>query len=108
MLDVLVGYGYRTWVAGIWLVGFWLVGWAVFDRAHAHHELVLAKPGTLHPGFEGAVYALDILLPVVDLQQQNVWIPTGGVKWWAWGAILAGWVLTTAVVAALTGLLKRD
>jgi hypothetical protein len=32
----------------------------------------------------------------------------GGVQWWAWASILAGWVLTTAVVAALTGLLKRD
>jgi hypothetical protein len=30
------------------------------------------------------------------------------VQWWAWASILASWILTTAVVAALSGLLKRD
>jgi adhesin HecA-like repeat protein len=108
LLDGLVGYGYRTWLAGVWLAAFWLIGWVVFDRAHEHHQLVLAKPGEAHPSFHGAVYSLDTLLPVVDLHQQAVWIPDGWVQWWAWASILAGWVLTTAVVAALTGLLKRD
>jgi hypothetical protein len=108
LLDGLVGHGYRTWLAGVWLLGFWLVGWAVFDRAHAHQELVLASPGQAHPGFHGAIYSLDTLLPVVDLRQQAVWIPHGGAQWWAWASILAGWVLTTAVVAGLTGILKRD
>jgi hypothetical protein len=108
LLDGLVGYGYRTWLAGVWLAVFWLIGWVVFDRAHEHHQLVLAKPGEAHPSFHAAVYSLDTLLPVVDLHQQAVWIPNGWVQWWAWASILAGWVLTTAVVAALTGLLKRD
>jgi hypothetical protein len=108
LLDRLVGYGYRTWLAGVWLAVFWLAGWAAFDRAHDHQKLVLAKPGEAHPSFHGAVYSLDTLLPVVDLHQQDVWIPHGWVQWWAWASILAGWVLTTAVVAALTGLLKRD
>jgi hypothetical protein len=93
---------------GVWLLGFWLVGWAVFDRAHAHQRLVLARSGEAHPDFQGAIYALDTLLPVVDLRQQVVWTPHGGMQWWASTSILAGWVLTTAVVAALTGLLKRD
>ena len=26
LLDGLVGYGYRTWLAGLWPVGFWLAG----------------------------------------------------------------------------------
>jgi hypothetical protein len=108
LLDGLVGYGYRTWMAGLWLLGFWLAGWAVFDRAHAHHTLILAKPGEIRPSYHGAIYSLDTLLPVVDLRQQAVWTPHGGVQWWASVSILAGWVLTTAVVAALTGLLKRD
>jgi hypothetical protein len=108
LLGALVGYGYRTWLAGVWLVGIWLVGWAVFDRAHAHQELVLVKPGEAHPSFHGAVYALDTLLPVVDLRQQAAWIPHGGAQWWASASILAGWILTTAIVAALTGLLRRD
>jgi hypothetical protein len=108
LLDVLVGYGYRTWLAGVWLIGFWLVGWAVFNRAYDRHDLVVANPGDARPSFHAAVYALDTLLPVVDLRQQAVWIPHGVAQWWAWTSILAGWVLTTAVVAALTGFLKRD
>jgi hypothetical protein len=34
LLDALVGYGYRTWLAGVWLLGFMLAGWVVFDLAH--------------------------------------------------------------------------
>jgi hypothetical protein len=40
--------------------------------------------------------------------QQVHWIPQGVARWWTWASILAGWVLTTAVVAAMTGLLKRE
>jgi hypothetical protein len=108
LLDGLVGFGYRTWLAGLWLLGFWLVGWAVFDWAHNHHQLELAKQDGAHPAYHGAAYALDTLMPVVDLRQQEVWIPRGWVQWWAWASILAGWILTAAVAAALTGLLKRD
>jgi hypothetical protein len=53
-------------------------GWMVFDRARAHHDLVLAKPGETHPSYHGALYAMDTLLPVVDLRQQGVWVPRGG------------------------------
>jgi hypothetical protein len=51
---------------------------------------------------------LDVLLPVVDLGQQTAWTPNGVARWFTWASILAGWVLTTAVVAALSGLLKGD
>ena len=54
------------------------------------------------------MYALDTLLPVVNLRQQAAWIPRGGAQWWASALILAGWILTAAMVAALTGLLRRD
>jgi type IV secretory pathway TrbD component len=63
LVDGLVGFGYRTWLAGLWLLGFWLVGWVVFDRAHAHQELVLARRGEAHPGFHGAIYSLDTCCP---------------------------------------------
>ena len=108
LLDALVGYGYRTWLAGLWLFAFVLAGWFVFDRAYPAHMTPTAKPTEPQPDFQPMLYALDTLLPVVDLRQQNYWIPQGGAQWWAWASIMAGWVLTTAVVAALTGLLKRD
>jgi hypothetical protein len=107
LLDVLVGYGYRTWLAGVWLLALWAVGTLVFAIAYPH-QLMLARTGVPHPAFQPAVYALDVLLPVVDLNQQANWIPEGAARWFAWAAILAGWVLTTAILATLSGILKRD
>jgi hypothetical protein len=74
LLDALVGYGYRSWLAGVWLLAWWLVGTLVFAAAYPRH-LALAKPGVRHAAFQPAVYALDVLLPVVDLDQQATWIP---------------------------------
>jgi hypothetical protein len=107
LLDALVGYGYRTWQAGLWLLGFWLAGWVVFARAYPAH-LTPAKPGEPQPAFQPLVYALDTLLPVVNLHQEDNWIPRGGAQWWAWTSILVGLVLATAAAAAFTGVLKRD
>jgi adhesin HecA-like repeat protein len=107
LLDVLVGYGYRTWLAGVWLLGFVLAGWWIFDRAHPAY-LVAPKPPGERPLFHAGLYALDLLLPIGDLNYQGAWIARGWARgfWLAW--ILAGWVLTTAVLAALAGILKRD
>jgi len=103
-----IGYGYRTWQAGLWLLGFLLVGWVVFAEAYPSYMTATKAPGQALPHFQPFVYALDTLVPVVDLHQQDNWIPQGLAQWWAWVSILAGWVLTTAVVAALTGLVKKD
>jgi hypothetical protein len=103
-----IGYGYRTWQAGLWLLGFLVVGWMVFAWAYPAHMTPTKQAGEPLPRFQPLVYALDTLLPVVDLRQQDNWIPHGLAQWWAWTSILAGWVLTTAVVAALTGLVKKE
>jgi hypothetical protein len=81
----------------------------VGTRVFAHARMTPAKtPAQALPAFQPLAYALDALLPVVNLHQQDSWVPHGAAQWWAWGSILAGWMLTTAVVAALTGLIKRD
>lgn len=108
LLDGLVGYGYRTWLGGLWLLGFLLAGSIVFARAYPAQMIPAKQPGEPLPRFQPVIYALDTLLPVVDLHQQDNWIPRGLVQWWAWACILAGWVLTAAVAAALTGLIKKD
>jgi hypothetical protein len=106
LLYATVGYGYRTWLAALWLAGLLLVGTRVFDRAYLAHQMVAAKQPA--PVFSPVVYALDRLLPIVNLGQRDAWIPQGAALRWSWVLTGAGWVLTTAVVAGLTGILKRD
>src|ERR687887_417368 len=109
LLYLIVGYGYRTWLAGIWLLVLIVVGERAFAHASADRLLVAAKDNPAQqPAFHAAVYALDLLLPIVSLGQDSAWIPFGWARWWVWGFVLAGWILTTAVVAGLSGLLKRD
>jgi hypothetical protein len=85
---------------GLLLVGTW-----VFDRAHPASMLPAKQPS---PPFHAVVYTLDVLLPIVDLGQQSAWLPQGTALRWSWVLIGTGWVLTTAVVAGLAGILKRD
>jgi len=51
---------------------------------------------------------LDALLPIVDLGQRHAWQAHGAALYWTWAFMAAGWILTTAVAAGLTGLLRRD
>jgi hypothetical protein len=105
LLYLTVGYGYRTWLAGVWLVALTAVGARVFARAHPHH-MIQATPKA--PAFHALVYTLDVLLPVVDLGQEKAWVPQGWAQHWSWFFMAAGWFLTTAAVAGLTGIFKRD
>ena len=107
LLDGLVGYGYRTWLAAVWLAGFVVTGWVAFDLAHPTYLIALNPPGK-RPSFHAGLYALDLLLPIGDLNYQGAWIAQGWVRvlWLSW--ILIGWILATAVIAALAGMTKRD
>ena len=61
------------------------------------------------PKFHALVYTLDLLLPVIGLGQKSAWQPTtSALQYWSMGLTVAGWILSAAVVAGLTGVLKRD
>jgi hypothetical protein len=97
-----VGYGYRTWQALIWLAGLAVAGTVVYG--HAHMTAVTAHP----PAFQPFIYTLDVLVPVVGLGQKAAWQPNGGpLVWFNFALTVAGWALATAVVAGLSGVLKR-
>lgn len=100
-----VGYGYRTWWAGIWLAALIAIGTIIFGHAYPGHMIAVR---THPPAFHAVGYALDTLLPIVDLGEKSAWQPEGAALYWAWAMTLAGWTLTTAVVAGLTGVLKHD
>jgi hypothetical protein len=108
LLYLTVGYGYRTWLAGLWLLGFLLAGTATFAVARSQQLLTAAKPAWELQHLNPLVYALDVLLPIVNLGQEGGWVPHRWAAVCYWVLTLVGWILTTAVVAGLTGVLKRD
>jgi hypothetical protein len=104
------------------VVALVVVGFVLFSTNPA--VLVPSRPGlgidgasactADYPCFQPLVYSADVVLPIVDLRQQEFWIPDASKPWgWAyltylWLSILAGWALATALVAGLTGIVRRE
>jgi hypothetical protein len=106
LLYLTVGYGYRTWWAGLWLLGLLTIGSLVFAGAYPEH---MAPAAGIVPSFQPVAYTVDVLVPLVDLGQKKAWIPRGGTAMiCSWKLTGSGWLLTTAAVAGLTNALKRD
>ena len=106
VLDAVVGYGYRTWRAVLALVAIIGVGWWVFACASWDHLIALKAQ---RPRFEPWLYSIDVVLPIISLGQENAWAPTGLFYevWYAF-SVLAGWLLSLGVIAALTAALFRE
>jgi hypothetical protein len=100
--DICTGYGYRTSRALGWLAALTAGTATVF----AVHHPRPAMPGG--PPFQSLVYALDLILPILDLRQERAYIPVGATQWVAWASTLAGWLLATAAIAGITRRLSRS
>ncbi|WP_445524103.1 oxidoreductase [Streptomyces cyslabdanicus] len=100
--DWTVAYGYRPGRAAVWMAVLWAAGSLAFARAGPPP----ADPGG-HPEWNPALFALDLLLPVVDLGQAREWQLHGGWQWLGAALILLGWTLATTVAAGATRLLRR-
>jgi hypothetical protein len=97
-----VGYGYRNWLAAIWLAVILVAGTVAFS-----HTRMTAT--TIHPPrFNAFGYTVDTTVPIINLGQREAWQPQGTALYLSWALTGAGWILTTAAVAGLTGVLKRD
>ncbi|MEV0485221.1 oxidoreductase [Streptomyces sp. NPDC050508] len=100
--DWTVAYGYRPGRAAVWMAVLWAASSLAF--AHADHAPVNASG---HPPWSPALFALDLLLPVIDLGQVGQWQLHGGWQWLSVALILLGWILATTVAAGATRLLRR-
>ena len=70
--------------------------------------------------FNPLIYSLDLILPLVDLQQEKDWAPivaVNGTEWtigralvraFLWFEILFGWAMSLLLVAVLGNLVKKD
>jgi hypothetical protein len=73
-----------------------------------------------YPCLQPVVYALDNVVPIVDLGQRSRWTPDQshrGTGWWddgrwlataLWAASAVGWILATLVAASFTQVVRRE
>lgn len=144
----LIGYGYRPLRLGAWMLGVWLVCACVYWSAALQGVMAPSNPLVFqhmpqydsckpnwylcealpeeYTGFSPLAYSLDVLLPLVNLQQEQDWaalIPTPKGSWYQelgnlsfkhlvrlviWFEILFGWVASLLLVAVVSGLTKRS
>jgi len=100
--DITVGYGYRPRRALAWLALLLTAGSIVFS---------VAPPPPLQadmaPHFNGVIYTVDLMLPVVNLGQKYAFNPGGAEQWLSYLLIAAGWTLATTVAAGAARILRR-
>jgi hypothetical protein len=100
--DITVGYGYRPRRALGWLALLLTTGSIVFS---------IAPPPPLQSGgaphFNGIIYTLDLMLPVVNLGQKYSFNPGGPEQWLSYILIAAGWTLATTVAAGAARILRK-
>lgn len=112
-LWITVGYGYRAWLALVWLGGLWLAGVALLTLGPESHH-AMSSLGTTHVAFHSWIYALDVLLPIVNLHQRDYFVANTGhhLGWLYEGhyavSVVAGWLLAAALVASVAGVWKKD
>jgi hypothetical protein len=129
-LYLVVGYGYRAWLAFIWVLLLIVLGSFVFSRAHSSNVLVpsdkdayseyekskMEKLPPYYPDFHASFYSLDVVLPF-DLGQKSSWRlierwPSDNAYWiyefYSIGQLFIGWVLLIVAAAVPAGLIKKD
>lgn len=134
VLALTIGYGYAAWRALFPAIAIVALGSMLFLRgfrsgvvspsdkdAYGAFAVDPQRAAPRHyPKFSAVMYSLDTFLPIVDFGQKAYWMPNPnrGAVWmfgltsgwflrlYLWGHIAFGWLLTTLVVAGITGLVK--
>jgi hypothetical protein len=122
-LSLTVAHDYEPWRAMLFLIVVIAASTVLFLRPSAEAAMVPTKAVDPAPAadkctpgyecFEPWLYSLDVLLPVVDLHQESNWLPSAERPWgeWCraltWALIAIGWLLTTALVAAIGTVWRR-
>jgi|ERR1044071_3022757 hypothetical protein len=91
-----------------------LIGWAVFWYADTINAMQGTSEAGLTSQFNPFIYSSELFVPLVNLHQKAYWLPkaTGTYGAWFqayfWLHIILGWVSTSLLVAALTGLVRKE
>ena len=109
---ILMEYGYDTSRAfGIAIV-IVLFGWTLFSLGYRRGLMRPVRPED-RLAFVSFIYALETFTPLVNLNQAEHWLPNTDTRsgrllaWYLYWHTIAGWLLTTLLVTALTGLMRQ-
>ena len=139
LLDISIRYGYRTWRAAAGLAALYLLV-VLFFFAASHNNAVIpvqTTPGlqtpvpgvsvqytqtvpsatkctTQYPCFNPWGYAVDVVIPIINVHQADFWGPNRkAASPWGWSSVWVtylgtglGWLLATLAVAGYTGLAR--
>lgn len=128
LLDKSIQYGYQTWRAVLALTAVYVIAVAVFWAAQHYGNLIVplmetsagknAPPATqcsnTYPCFYPAGYAIDTVIPIVNVHQATYWGPNGRSPWghaltvFTWVCTALGWALVTLTAAGYTGLVRNS
>ncbi len=128
LLDRSIQYGYQTWRAVLALAVVYALAVAVFWIAQRHGNNLIVpimetsggKPAppvtqctSKYPCFYPAGYAIDTVIPIINVHQASYWGPNGHVPWghaltvFTWVCTALGWALATLTAAGYTGLVRN-
>lgn len=117
---MVIGYGYRPWLALLWISMFIFLGWLISRQAAPR----LFRSTTSDPAkFNAFMYSVDSFVPIIEFRQAKNWAPdarapgsvrlagfrlTGSrVRIYFWIHTAVGWILTVFLAAAVSGLIQR-
>ena len=106
------------WLALVWLVGSLILWWVGAEpmcptEFDFHIEGECQAPAT-YPGYQPILYALDTLVPFLDLHQDKFWefSPrhrlSAWLRGWQWVHVSLGWLLSVLGAVGFSGILRKD
>ena len=126
-LDKTVKYGFQVWraAAGLAVVFVAFLALSIVGQ-HQHVIVPVGEITGLHPVpsatqctsnypcFYPAGYAVDTVIPIINVHQASYWGPDAHAPWgWVWVGLTwvatgLGWALVTLLVVGYTGLVRQD
>lgn len=98
LLFITIGSGYELWLAALWAVELTIVGALVFRRTP--EAKAASMPCCL-------AFSFDMLIPLIRLREMHYKIDIAGrARYYFYFHRIAGWILGSFIVAALTGITK--
>lgn len=126
MVAVMAGLSLATWNAGDFAPNSDVVlvseGWTAIANAPDGLDINAAEiwssptgAGRDYETFNALSYAVDVVLPLVELGQEAAWAPSPARGWLGWFAhhaqkvfVILGWIVAAIFAGAVTGVIRRD